>query len=67
VLFNEHPVGALTAGERLQALMEPGGINTCGNAQACVEVCPKDIPLTDSIAKAGRQTTIYAIKRWLRR
>jgi succinate dehydrogenase / fumarate reductase iron-sulfur subunit len=67
VLFNEHPVGALTADQRLQALMEPGGITACGNAQACVEVCPKDIPLTDSIAKAGRQTTIHSIKRWLRR
>jgi len=47
--------------------MAPGGITDCGNAQNCVKVCPKDIPLTDSIAKAGRQTTLYAIRRWLGR
>jgi len=49
VLFNEHPVGRMTASQRLEALLQPGGIADCGNAQACVEVCPKDIPLTDSI------------------
>jgi succinate dehydrogenase / fumarate reductase iron-sulfur subunit len=47
--------------------MEPGGLGECGNAQNCVKVCPKDIPLTDSIAKAGRSLTFYAIKRWLDR
>jgi succinate dehydrogenase / fumarate reductase iron-sulfur subunit len=44
-----------------------GGINNCGNAQNCVKVCPKKIPLTRSIAKAYRDTTIHAIKRWLSR
>lgn len=65
ILFNSHPVGRTTAGERLAALMGPGGITDCGNAQNCVKVCPKNIPLTRSIAKAGRQTTIHAIKSWL--
>jgi succinate dehydrogenase / fumarate reductase iron-sulfur subunit len=55
------------AGERLDALAGPGGIAACGNAQNCVKVCPKDIPLTDSIAKAGRATTVHTIKRWLGR
>lgn len=67
ILFNSHPTGRFTAAERLEALMAPGGITDCGNAQNCVKVCPKDIPLTDSIAKAGRQTTLYAIRRWLGR
>jgi len=67
VLFNEHPIGRMTASQRLEALLQPGGIADCGNAQACVEVCPKEIPLTDSIAKLGRATTVYAIKKWLRR
>jgi succinate dehydrogenase / fumarate reductase iron-sulfur subunit len=63
ILFNEHPTGHHNAGERLEALMGPGGLQVCGNAQNCVAVCPKQIPLTISIAKAGRQTTGYALKR----
>jgi len=64
MLFNDHGTGALNAGQRLDALMEPGGIQVCGNAQNCVAVCPKEIPLTTSIARAGRQTTLYAIRRF---
>ena len=64
MLFNGHPTGKVLAQERLDALMGPGGIATCGNAQNCVSVCPKEIPLTTSIARAGRATTIQAIKNW---
>ena len=64
LLFNSHPTGKMGAGERLDALMEEGGIQICGNAQNCVAVCPKSIPLTTSIARAGRQTTVRAIKKW---
>ena len=67
ILFNEHPTGHNNAGERLEALMGPGGLQICGNAQNCVAVCPKEIPLTTSIARAGRQTTWYALKRWFDR
>ncbi|HZZ71505.1 MAG TPA: succinate dehydrogenase iron-sulfur subunit [Pirellulales bacterium] len=63
-LFNIHPTGKFNAGERLEALMEVGGIQVCGNAQNCVAVCPKHIPLTTSIGWAGRATTVHAIKRW---
>ncbi|MGN6133097.1 MAG: succinate dehydrogenase iron-sulfur subunit, partial [Aureliella sp.] len=31
--------------------------------QNCVAVCPKHIPLTTSIARAGRDTTLYALKK----
>ncbi|MBK9120922.1 MAG: succinate dehydrogenase iron-sulfur subunit [Phycisphaerales bacterium] len=65
VLFNMHPTGKMTAGERLQALMEPGGVADCGNAQNCVKVCPKEVPLTWAIGKAGRDTTVHAVKKWL--
>jgi succinate dehydrogenase / fumarate reductase iron-sulfur subunit len=61
-LHNSHPTGKFDAPERLHALMGDGGITDCGNAQNCVKVCPKDIPLTDAIAQLGRQTTI----QWLR-
>lgn len=64
VLFNSHPTGRMHAGQRLDALMQPGGIADCGNAQNCVRVCPKDIPLTESIARAGRAVTVHSIRRW---
>src|SRR6266700_1739250 len=52
-LFNTHPTGKALKRERLAALMGDGGIHECGYAQNCVEVCPKDIPLTRSIAEVG--------------
>jgi succinate dehydrogenase / fumarate reductase, iron-sulfur subunit len=63
MLFNLHPTGKMNANERLDALMEEGGLQMCGNAQNCVAVCPKSIPLTRSIARAGRATTVYAVKK----
>jgi len=67
IYFNNHPTGKADADERLQVLAGVGGITDCGNSQNCVKVCPKDIPLTDSIAKAGRDTTVYKIKKWFGR
>jgi succinate dehydrogenase / fumarate reductase iron-sulfur subunit len=64
MLFNSHPTGKNIAGERLDALTGEGGIQICGNAQNCVAVCPKEIPLTTSIARAGRAATIHSIKKW---
>ena len=64
VLFNTHPTGRMDVGQRLESIMSTGGIQQCGNAQNCVAVCPKSIPLTSSIAKAGRDTTIYTMKKW---
>ena len=67
MLFNDHPTGHMKAGERLDALMAPGGIQVCGNAQNCVAVCPKSIPLTRSIARAGRQTTVRMLTQFFDR
>ena len=64
MLFNGHPTGRMNASERLDALIAEGGIQICGNAQNCVAVCPKEIPLTTSIARAGRATTVHMLKRW---
>lgn len=61
-LFNAHPTGHMQKHKRLRALMEEGGIGDCGNAQNCEQVCPKDIPLLDSIAVAGRDTTLQALR-----
>src|SRR5438105_8043599 len=60
-LFNTHPTGAALKRERLAALMGDGGIQECGYAQNCVEVCPKDIPLTRSISEVGREVMKQAV------
>jgi succinate dehydrogenase / fumarate reductase iron-sulfur subunit len=62
-LFNRHPTGRMLAGERLDALMDDGGIDDCGNAQNCVRACPKSIPLTTSIAEMFRATTVRGVSR----
>jgi succinate dehydrogenase / fumarate reductase iron-sulfur subunit len=64
-LFNMHPNGKLHAAERLDTVMGDGGVEGCGKAQNCVEVCPKEIPLVDSIAAVGRETTGRALLGWL--
>lgn len=61
-LFNDNPTGALLKSERLRRMMEEGGVSDCGNAQNCVKVCPKNIPLTESIAAIGRDVTLQAIR-----
>lgn len=62
VLFNLHPTGAMNKDERLEVMMGEGGISDCGNAQNCVQVCPKEIPLTTAIGELGRQTTVKLVK-----
>jgi succinate dehydrogenase / fumarate reductase iron-sulfur subunit len=60
-LFNTHPTGAALKRERLAALMGDGGIQECGYAQNCVEICPKDIPLTRSISEVGGDVMKQAV------
>ncbi|MBI2083771.1 MAG: succinate dehydrogenase iron-sulfur subunit [Deltaproteobacteria bacterium] len=64
-LFNMHPTGKLNANERLDAIMGQGGLEDCGNAQMCVEVCPKNIPLTTSIATMEWEATKRVFKKLL--
>jgi succinate dehydrogenase / fumarate reductase iron-sulfur subunit len=64
-LFNLHPSGKMHAAERLEAVMGEGGVEGCGKAQNCVEVCPKGIPLVDSIASVGRDATKHMLFDWL--
>ncbi len=66
MLFNLHPTGRNNGDERLDVMIDKGGIQDCGNAQNCVKVCPKGVPLTDALGWMGRATTGYAIRRWLR-
>ena len=64
-LFNLHPTGAMHARERLEAIMGPGGVADCANAQNCVRICPKEIPLTESIAEVNRQSIKQALFGWM--
>ena len=66
-LFNTHPTGKSLKRERLAALMGDGGIHECGYAQNCVEVCPKDIPLTRSIAQVGGEVMKQAFGDFFRK
>lgn len=63
-LFNAHPTGAMHKAERLQTIMGDGGLANCGNSQNCVQVCPKGIPLTTSIAALNRDTSVQAFKNF---
>lgn len=65
LLFNLHPIGKTLQDDRLEFLTSDEGISGCGNAQNCVKVCPKGVPLTTAIAQLNRDTTMYKIKSWL--
>jgi succinate dehydrogenase / fumarate reductase iron-sulfur subunit len=66
-LFNTHPTGKALERERLAALMGDGGIQECGYAQNCVEVCPKEIPLTTAISEVSGAVMKQAIGDLFRR
>lgn len=61
-LFNLHPIGEYQKEERLNALMQKGGVASCGNSQNCVQVCPKHIKLTDYIARINREVNKQALR-----
>jgi succinate dehydrogenase / fumarate reductase iron-sulfur subunit len=64
-LFNLHPSGQMHAPERIDALMDDDALAGCGKALNCEAVCPKDIPLVDSIATVQRQATKRLLFGWL--
>ena len=63
-LFNTHPIGTELKHERLIALIQEGGIEDCGNAQNCVKVCPKGIPLVESIIETNREISLNLLSLW---
>lgn len=48
--------------ERMNAMLATGGVEACGNAQTCVDVCPAGIPLATAIGRVKRASVRY----WLR-
>lgn len=65
-LMNTHPTGEHLARERYDALMGPGGIADCAKSMNCVQVCPKEIPLMESISSMNRQITRHLLVDWLK-
>jgi succinate dehydrogenase / fumarate reductase iron-sulfur subunit len=63
--FNMHPTGAMHANRRLDTVMGEGGITDCGKALNCALVCPKEIPLLDSLSDIARATTKRMLLGWL--
>ncbi len=63
-LFNNHPTGKMHQSGRLDALLGEGGIQGCGKAGNCVRVCPKGIPLTESIFEMNRAVLVHGIKKF---
>jgi succinate dehydrogenase / fumarate reductase iron-sulfur subunit len=61
-LKNAHPTGQYNKTDRLHAIMAEGGLSDCGNAQNCVRLCPKNIPLTTAIAGLGREVSAQLLK-----
>jgi succinate dehydrogenase / fumarate reductase, iron-sulfur subunit len=60
-----HPVGAWQHARRLEAVMGPGGVASCGKSQNCVDVCPLGIPLVDAIQRVARDTSRRLLFDWL--
>lgn len=63
--FDSNPTGKLEKSERMRVALGEEGIAGCGNAQNCVRVCPKKIPLTESLSLIGREASKQAIKDFL--
>lgn len=64
--FNMHPIGKTKKEERLQIVVSKEGISNCGNAQNCVQVCPKEIPLTTAIAELNAEANRFFWKLWFK-
>lgn len=63
--FDSNPTGKLEKSERMRVALGEEGIAGCGNAQNCVRVCPKKIPLTESLSLIGREASKQAIRDFL--
>jgi succinate dehydrogenase / fumarate reductase, iron-sulfur subunit len=65
--FNMHPTGRNLKEERMDVVISDAGIANCGNAQNCVQVCPKEIPLTTALSELNLDANMHAFKKWFRK
>lgn len=66
-LFDMHPSGKMTRDDRFEGIMGADGVQNCGNAQNCVQVCPMHIPTTRAIYEANRATVVHGLFGWLKK
>lgn len=64
-LFHMHPTGARHPKEHIRGIVGHGGVEDCADAPNCIKACPKEIPLTESIAEVNRQARKLALLSWL--
>jgi succinate dehydrogenase / fumarate reductase iron-sulfur subunit len=57
----------VAAEDRVAHMLAPGGIDDCGRADNCVEVCPEAIPIDQALGNAARAATKLWIARILGR
>ena len=66
-LFNTHPTGKMQEKQRTKSVMTQGGISYCGKSQNCEAVCPKEIPLTESISYVAWESVKEMFWGWLKK
>lgn len=66
-LFNTHPTGKMQEKQRTKSVMTQGGVSYCGKSQNCEAVCPKEIPLTESISYVAWESVKEMFWGWLKK
>lgn len=61
--LNQHPTGQHSKNDRLDALMQKGGVDECRNSQNCVKACPQESLLQSTIPALKRNVTVRGLKR----
>lgn len=71
--YNDQPVEGDPPGDaelrarRLESAMGKGGVQECGKAEVCVDVCPVGVPLVDALQRLGAAATRRMFLDWFSR
>jgi len=60
-IANHHYIGCFNKDERLDLLLQRGGLPDCAGAGNCETFCPKGIPLTEAIARLERNANSHSL------
>ena len=55
--YNAHPMGEFLKNQRIEKLLDKGGLSDCDNVGNCQTACPKNIPLFDIIVELKRKAS----------
>ncbi|OGN59711.1 MAG: succinate dehydrogenase iron-sulfur subunit [Chlamydiae bacterium RIFCSPHIGHO2_12_FULL_27_8] len=61
-LFIKHPLSK-NNNKRMNEMVSKEGVFNCGNSQNCKKMCPKNIPLTESIVEMQKASNKYFFKK----